>query len=304
MSDSISVISVTYKTGPVLFDMIASVLADPHVSQLILVNNGNPYSVYKHMEDVASRDKRMKVITGQGNVGFAAACNMGSDIATGNYLLFLNPDSILPLGLTDKLIAESKSHPEMHLIGARMLDRMGREQSGSRRAMLTPWSALVEALHLYKLFPDHPKFRRFKWHEDPVPEHVITVPAISGALMFMTKTNYLQLGRMDERFFLHVDDIDLCLRIKKAGGEVYFMPSPAVTHYGSTSKAPATIVEWHKTRSFVRFFFKHYSESYPAPFMWLLAVALWVRFGIQTVIRQFAAVVIPKTPVKNRADGN
>ncbi|MBI3419751.1 MAG: glycosyltransferase family 2 protein [Proteobacteria bacterium] len=287
MSPPISIITVTYYTGPVLFDMLGAALAQQDVGELILVNNGNPLPIYQRLKEMSEKEPRLKLISGQGNVGFATACNLGAKEAQGEYLLFLNPDCLLPKNIAGKLLAESRAHQGLHLLGARILEAGGKEQSGSRRAALTPWTAFVEVLQLYRLFPNHPYCRRFKWHEEPVPAQTIPMPAISGALMFMHKEEYMNLGGMDEGYFLHVDDLDLCLRVQRAGGQVLFMPEPAVTHIGATSQAPATIVEWHKTRSFVRYFFKNFSEMYPRFFLWLVSGVVWMRFFVRALRRQF-----------------
>ncbi|HVY13454.1 MAG TPA: glycosyltransferase, partial [Alphaproteobacteria bacterium] len=168
MQSAISIITVTYYTGPVLFDMIASALAQEGVAELVLVNNGNPLPIYRRLEEMAENDPRLKLISGQGNVGFATACNLGAKAAMGDYYLFLNPDCILPEGIAPKLLKASEKRARPYLIGARVVERDGKEQSGSRRAILTPWTAFVEVFGLYRFFPKHPYFRRFKWHEEPV----------------------------------------------------------------------------------------------------------------------------------------
>jgi len=74
----------------------------------------------------------------------------------------------------------------------------------------------------------------------------------------MRRDDYLALGGMDEDYFLHVEDIDLCRRVREAGGVVMFEPRARVMHYGSTSKASRLRVEWAKARGLVRYFWKFY----------------------------------------------
>jgi N-acetylglucosaminyl-diphospho-decaprenol L-rhamnosyltransferase len=283
MEGQVSIISVSYNTGPALFEMITAALAQTHATELILVNNGNPPEVVRRLQEMAGKEPRLKLISGHGNIGFAAGCNLGAREAKSEYLMFLNPDCVPPREMAEKLIEESRKQSGLHLIGPRMLEKSGKEQSGSRRAMLTPWTAFVEAFGLHRLFPNHPYCARFKWHEQEVPRETVPVPAVSGALMFMRKEHYDVLGGMDEGYFLHVDDLDLCLRVSRAGGAVLFMPAPAAMHYGSTSKAPSIVVEWHKTKSFVRYFFKNFSDTYPRFFLWGVSGAVWARFGVRAI---------------------
>lgn len=290
MNRPISIIAVTYYTGQVLFDMLSAALAQEGVEDVILVNNGNPLPVFHKLEKLAEEQPRLKLISGQGNVGFAAACNRGVKAAKGEYLLFLNPDCVPPPGTALMFLEESKRLPRPHLIGARVVEQNGKEQSGSRRAVLTPWTAFVEVFGLYRFFPNHPHFRRFKWHEEAVPAETMPVPAVSGALMFTPREDYEKAGGFDEGYFLHVEDLDLCLSMRRVGGQVYFMPQPPVLHIGATSRVSATIVEWHKTRSFVRYFFKNYSDTYPAFALWIVSIAVWARFVVQGLLR----LVIPR----------
>jgi len=273
-----SVITVSYHTGAVLFDMIASVLAQDGVCELIVVNNGNPPDITQKLEAMAAAEPKLKFITGHGNVGFAKGNNLGAKAATGEYLFLLNPDSVLEAGDVTKLMAQSQKLPRPHLIGPRILDANGKEQSGSRRDMLTPWKAFVEVFFLYKLFPKHPAFQRWKWHEAPLPADITEVPAISGAAMFLPRDDFFLTGGLDEGYFLHVEDVDFCFNLAKAGAKIFFMPQLSVKHIGATSDAPKPVVERHKTISLSRYFHKNFGATTPLPFLWLLDGAIWARF--------------------------
>lgn len=277
----VSVVSVTYYTGDVLFDMIHSVLKQEPVGELVLVNNGNPLPVYHRLLEFAEKEPRLTLISGQGNVGFATATNLGVKTAKFDNILILNPDCVPEDDFVEKLIDEAQKLPRPNLVSCRILDQDGVEQSGSRRAMLTPWRAFIEVFSLYKLAPNHPHFQRFKWHENEIPKTIMEVPAISGATIFVTKEDFWKIGGFDEGYFLHVEDIDLCFRMRGAGGHVFFVPHLTIRHVGATSKSPKAVVEWHKTKSFVRYFFKNFSDSYPRFFLYSVAAAIWLRFFAQ-----------------------
>ncbi len=275
-----SVITVSYYTGAVLFELIASVLAQDGLAELVIVNNGNPADMVQKLEAMAASEPRLTFITGHGNVGFAKGNNLGAKATTGDYLLLLNPDSVLKAGDLARLMAQSRKLPRPHLIGPRILDANGREQSGSRRDNLTPWKAFVEVFSLYALFPGNPHCQRWKWHDAPLPADVIEVPAISGAAMFMPRDDFFLAGGLDEGYFLHVEDVDFCFNLRKVGAKIFFMPQLAVNHIGATSDAPKPVVERHKTIGLVRYFHKHFSDTTPRPFLWMLYGAIWARFYV------------------------
>src|SRR5690349_6096519 len=93
---SCSVVMVSYHTGEVLFAAIGSVLSQPHLAELIIVDNGNPLPTIERLHKLVASDSRVKLLTGGGNVGFGRGNNTGAKLATGDFILLLNPDCILP----------------------------------------------------------------------------------------------------------------------------------------------------------------------------------------------------------------
>ncbi|MFC2951051.1 glycosyltransferase family 2 protein [Marinicaulis aureus] len=274
----ISAVMVSYFTGPVLARSIAALRAQPEIAEIILVDNGNFPGDVK--EATAGAGAPVQVISGQGNVGFAAGCNLGARNASADYLLIINPDALMPPGGAARLLADSAELDRPWLMGAKLVDPDGAEQQGSRRRVLTPGTAFVEATRLYKLAPQHPYFRRFNLHTDECPNEVVTVPTLSGAVMFLPKADYDAIGGMDENYFLHVEDVDFCLRFAKAGGEVWFNPHVAVVHFKSSSRANPVKIEARKTAGIIRYFHTHFSGAYPKPFLWLVDGLLWALFGV------------------------
>jgi len=268
-----SIIMVSFHTGPVLDEAIASILAQSGPVQLCLDDNGNPPEVVAKLQEMAAVDPRISFITGHGNVGFSRGCNIGARAAGGDYLLFLNPDSKLPADALPKLKHYTKIIRQPFMIGARLLDDEGNDQRGCRRALLTPKTAFIEALHLHRLFPRE----RLNFNEEPVPIAITPIPAISGAFMFLHRDDFWKINGFDEDYFLHVEDLDLCLRFRRAGGQIYFAPDIAVTHIGGTSKATKAFIEKHKARGFIHYFQKNFSGEYPAPLLWALYGAVWAR---------------------------
>ncbi|MEM9495464.1 MAG: glycosyltransferase family 2 protein [Pseudomonadota bacterium] len=285
-SVAVTAIVVSYFTGPLLTRSLAALATAPEIGEIIVVDNGNGPGAVARAVSENEGGAPIRVITGHGNIGFAAACNLGARAAgAAAFFLFINPDAIMPTGGVKQLIADGEALARPWMQGAKIIDVDGAEQQGSRRATLTPLRAFIEATKLYKLAPRHPYFRRFNLHQEDCSGEVRAAPTISGACFFLPCEDYDAIGGMDERYFLHVEDIDFCLRFAKAGGRVYFNPRVPVVHYKSSSRVSPLRVEARKTASMIRYFGTHFSEPYPAPFLWLVYGALWLAFGLMATKR-------------------
>ena len=280
---SVSVIMVSYRTGPILFAAIESVLSPDQegVLELIVVDNGNPPEVLAELARRAEAEPRLALLSGHGNAGFARGCNIGAERARGGRLLLLNPDCCLGPEAVPSLLAEAEGLGEDWMLGCRVRNPDGSDQRASRRALLTPCTALVEAVRLDRLAPALLRRHRLNHHEAPLPEGTARVPAISGACMMLPAATFRAVGGMDEGYFLHVDDLDFCFRLHRAGVSVYFVPHVEAVHQGGTSEVSPVWTEWQKTRSFLRYFRVHYRGL-----RWLLLVgplcaAIVARFGVK-----------------------
>jgi hypothetical protein len=281
-SPSISIIIVSYFTGPLLARSVASARTQADVVDVILVDNGNYEGAVAAA--IAGEGAPVTVISGHGNVGFAAACNLGARRARGEALVFLNPDAVLPAGGAARLIADGAAEAERFVIGARIVDPDGGEQQGSRRETLTPWRAFVEMSRLYKLAPNHPYFQRFNLHHQDIPDAVVGSPTVSGACFAVRTADYWSIDGMDERYFLHVEDIDFCLRFARSGGAVLFNPHVVVIHHKSSSRAASSRIEYRKAKSLNLYFRTHFANAYPRLFLEIVALLVWLAFAARISI--------------------
>jgi GT2 family glycosyltransferase len=161
-----------------------------------------------------------------------------------------------------------------------VLNTDGTEQRGGRRGEVTPVTTLLSFSHLTFSLPF---FKKFEIHmeDQRVPDRPIPVPTISGACFYMSREDFQRLDGFDERYFLHVEDIDLCWRARRMGGSVVFQPAATVVHLGSTSLKHPVVVEYHKGRGLIRYFRKRADN----PWRYLLAVALGPLIMIVSVLR-------------------
>lgn len=279
----ISVVMVSYFTGPALFEALSAVTEDPDIFEVVLVDNGNPVTTREELAVWVSERPTLRIAQGHGNVGFSRGCNYGAALARGTHILFLNPDAVLQRRAAMAMVKTGRKLSRPWICGGLLLTVEGHEQRGSRRDELTALNAFTSFTPLHKL----PFFRSIHREHRPLPLEPVPMPVVSGAMMLMDRESFDVIGGFDEGYFLHVEDLEICRRVRKMGGEVWFVPGARTKHYGSTSKALLQKVEWWKTKGFLRYFWTYNSNPLrrlgviiSAPFM-ILAImgrAWWLAF--------------------------
>ncbi len=252
---SVSVVMVVYMTGEALEQSLACVLADRLVDELVVVDNGSAPDQAQRLRALAAQDERVILASGHGNVGFAKGANLGAKTARGDVLVFLNPDAFLQPGCVAALVREIEDQPTPSIVGGRVLNPDRTEQRGARRGEITPISALLSMSGLARAVPAWGRFE-VHWEQDALPDHVAPAPTISGACFCMRRADFEAVQGFDEAYFLHVEDVDLCWRVREAGGKVLFHPKAEVIHIGGTSQTSPLKVEFHKGVGLARYFRK------------------------------------------------
>ena len=299
---AVSVVIVNHNAGRLLADCLEAALAQAR--QVILVDNA---SLPVPFETVAARFAtcpRLTILRSRVNSGFAAGCNRGATRADQPTILFLNPDCILAAGSLDCLHRALGSGDNVGMVGGLLTDAGGREQGGARRSIPTPWRSFVRGFGLGRLSWLAPAwFSDFYLHREPLPTGPIDVEAVSGALTMVSREAFERAGPWDEGFFLHCEDLDLCLRFRQAGWRILFVPAAAAIHHrGMCGRSRPLAVEWHKHQGMIRFYRKHFRRAYPAGLFGLVVAGVWLRFALvaarQSVRRSLAAIArIPSWPV-------
>lgn len=278
LSGHISVVMVSFHTGDYLFKAVEAALDDPDIAELILVDNGNhPDFRAKLWAEIqklktakiktSNEGAKIRLVQGHGNIGFGQACNYGASLARGEYILFLNPDAIIERGAARRLADCGQGLKSPWITGGFLQTRSGAEQRGGRRNAVTPISAIVSFSPLHKLS----FFNSLHLENTPKPDHALPMPVVSGAFMMMDQQGMSAVSGFNPKYFLHVEDIDLCKRVRDYDGEVYYVPSAKVMHYGSTSQARLNTVEYNKLKGFIRYFW-HYSPKLWAKALLVLSV--------------------------------
>ena len=281
MSYTVSAIIVNYNAGPLLRGCVDSLLACPLAIEIIVVDNAS----HDGSADGLPYSPHIRVIRNPTNVGFAAACNIGIGGSTAPFLLFLNPDCFFQPGAVSLLLAGLQSSDRVGMVGGLLVNDDGTEQGGGRRAVPTPWRSFVRAFGLHRFADRWPKlFYDFHLHLQPLPGGPIEVEAISGACMLVKREAVEDVGQWDERYFLHCEDLDLCMRFRQKDWKILFVPDARINHaLGACSESRRMFVEWHKHKGMVRFYRKFFRHQYPGALMPLVIVGVWLRFSLMTV---------------------
>ena len=280
VGDTVSLIIVNYNAGDLLGDCVSS--AVHQVDEVIVVDNASTDDSVEKVEAVFPCDRKLKVVRHRENRGFAAACNVGLETSTGRYLFFLNPDCVLAPDVVKGLLQTLERYPDVGMVGGLLVNSDGTEQAGGRRAVPTPWRSFVRAFGLSRFADRWPKvFFDFHLHKQPLPTHPIEVEAISGACMLIRRAAMRDVGRWDEGYFMHCEDLDLSMTLRHKGWKIMFVPDARIVHHkGGCSDSRPIFVEWHKHRGMMRFYRKFFQHQYPGPLMWLVALGIWLRFGL------------------------
>ncbi len=283
---SVGLVIVTYQTGPDLWPCLEAASAADGVSKLLLVDNGNPLETEQRIDAWAARDPRVVVLRGQGNIGFAAACNMGASAAgDAELLVFVNPDVVLERDAVTQLLAAMRFSPAPTLVGGALFSPAGQPERGFWRDHVTWRSALASFVGLSRLAGGRGAWRDIHRHAQPLPDGPVFVDVVSGALMALHRVDFEALGGFDEGYFLHVEDVDLCRRVGEAGGRVMLQPLARGVHVRSTSNASPEFVERCKARGFARYFRK-FARSWPERMLAdLIGAVLWVVLPLRAQLR-------------------
>ena len=278
MEKGVTIVVVNYNAGKLLEPCMD--LSLRQAGEVILVDNA---SADRSMDEVTRRfggETRLRVIRNSTNLGFAVACNIGAGAATGQFVLFLNPDCALEAGAVSQLRLALDADPKAGMAGGLLIDIDGKEQGGGRRAVPTPWRSLVRVFHLSRFADRWPRlFTDFYLHKQALPTGPIEVEAISGACTMVKRHAMQDVGPWDEKYFLHCEDLDLCMRYRQKGWTILFVPGSRIVHHrGACSRSRPVFVEWHKHLGMLRFYRKFFRRQYPGALMWLVTLGVWLRF--------------------------
>jgi len=252
----LSIVIICWNDLRVIRDCLRSIFEGTHTTdfEVIVSDNG---SVDESIEFIRKHYPTVRIVENQQNLGFARGNNAGIRASRGEYVLILNPDTIIHEGALDKLVEFAGRHPEAGAFGCRVLNPDGTYQV-SARLFPTIGRYWVSALCLNKLSSAFVYEEYSRWHGDAQR----SVDWQSGCCVMFRQDLLKSLGGFDEQFFYHFEEVDLCRRVWNAGRPILFTPDAVITHLGgqSVSRFPVRF-EIEKHRSRYRYFYKHFGPA-------------------------------------------
>ena len=279
----LSVVIVNYNVKYFLEQCLLSVIrASSHIDKEILVvdNNSSDGSV----EYIRQRFPDVQVIANKDNPGFSKANNQAIQIAKGEFILILNPDTLVAEDTFDTCIDFMNRHTDAGALGVKMIDGKGIFLPESKRALPTPEVAFYKMFGLSAIFPKSHRFGQYHLSYLSKDE-TNPVDILSGAFMFFRKKVLDEIGYFDETFFMYGEDIDLSYRVLKAGYKNYYLADTTIIHYKGESTKKGSL-------NYVRVFYqamiifarKHFAASRAGFFSFLINMAVVFRAMVTIVL--------------------
>lgn len=289
----VSVIIVNYNVKYFLEVCIHSVLraAEGYDVEVIVVDNnsadGSCAFLRTHFPQVV-------LIANTDNKGFSKANNQGVAIAKGEYVLFLNPDTVMPEDFFSKTIPYMDAHPEVGSLGPRLIDGVGQFAPDGKKSFPTFSVAVYKTTGINKLFSKSAYFN--KYYAVHIGEReTAPVEVLSGCCMLVRTLAMQQAGgAFDEDYFMYCEDVDLSYRIQKAGYKNVYYPEVDLIHYKgeSTKKMTLSYVRIFN-EALVTFVKKHYSKKDAQLFVFFIHVGIVLRAVLGTVKRGLKILHMP-----------
>ena len=288
----LSIIIVNYNVKFFLEQCLISVTkaVEGIENEIIVVDNNSIDGSIKMLKE---KFPEVHLIENSENYGFSKANNQAINECRGEYILLLNPDTLLEDDTLKKILAFADETPKAGGIGVKMIDGKGRFLPESKRSLPTPEVAFYKISGLSKIFPNSKTFG--KYHLTYLDENEINeVDVLSGAFMLLRKSVIDKIGLLDETFFMYGEDIDLSYRITKAGYKNYYFPKTRIIHYkGESTKKSSVNYVFVFYRAMIIFAKKHFSKNNAKLFSIIINTAIYFRASLAIVSRIIKSLLSP-----------
>ncbi|MEQ1746938.1 MAG: glycosyltransferase [Saprospiraceae bacterium] len=288
----LSVVIVNYNVRAFLEQALLSVrtaMRDIEGEVWVVDNNSSDDSVGM----VRERFPEVQLVANADNPGFAVANNQAIRQSAGEYVLLLNPDTLVEADTFRQCLDFMDAHPNAGALGAKLLDGSGAYLPESKRGFPSPWVAFCKTAGLARIFPKSRLFNGYYLgHLSENETHPVDV--LAGCFMFVRRTALDKAGLLDEAFFMYGEDIDLSYRIVQAGYQNYYFPQARILHYKgeSTKKGSLNYVRTFY-QAMIIFARKHFRGRRAGLFVLMLQAAIWLRAGMALLSSAASRVWLP-----------
>ena len=294
---TLSVVIVNYNVRFFLEQCLESVYASVVDTQngrleleVIVVDND---SADDSLEMLSSRFPQVKVIANKQNVGFAKANNQALRIAKGEYLLLLNPDTLVEKDTFVRCVDFMSTHPDCGALGVKMVDGKGRYLKESKRGFPTPEASFYKISGLIKLFPHSKRIAAYYMGHLPDDENN-AVEVLAGAFIMTTRLALDKVGLLDESYFMYGEDIDFSWRFIEAGYHNYYLADTRIIHYkGESTKKGSLNYVYTFYNAMAIFSKKYFSSKNARVYNAMIQLAIWGRAAMGMVKRVVQKLALP-----------
>lgn len=293
MGVDISIIIVNYNVRHFIRRTVESIYASKTNGLNVEIHVVDNASIDGSVDMIMSEFPDVLLIDNQDNVGFSTANNQAIKIAKGDYVLILNPDTILEEDTLQVSYDYMQAHDGVGALGVKMIDGAGKFLPESKRDLPNVWNSIAKLSGMSSVFPKSKLFNSYALgHLDENQRHSIKV--LCGAFMFVRKSTINKVGMFDERFFMYGEDIDWSRRIIEGGFEIHYIPDTTIIHYKGESTKKASL-------NYVKTFYgamglyveKHYVGGAGKWFSKLLKVGISVRAALSGIKRLLSILLWP-----------
>jgi len=261
----LSILIVSYNTWGLLKDCLRSIFKNTEglIYEVIVVDNnstdGSPQMIQEMFPQVL-------LLSNKENLGFSCANNQGYSHSKGEHLLFLNSDTLVLEGAITKMNDYLKAHPQVGIVGPKILNNQHQPTRSYMRFLNI--KSLFLGSKYFKLFFDVERYRmHFSLYDF---SSIQQVPWVSGACLMVKRNIFQEAGLFDERYFLYLEDMDLCLQVEKLGYRIVYLPTAEIVHlFGGSSSRTEPLSQVHKNS--MAYYFK---KNFPITHYWIAKLYL------------------------------
>ena len=273
----LSILIVTYHSSSTIRVCLKSVFQEltSTEGEVIVVDNQSTDNTISILDELLAQNSKLKVKLNRTNRGFAVGNNQALEMARGQHILILNPDTILQNGILKNLLRELEKDEKTGAVAPQLQFPDGRLQKTCRR-FPTHMDVIYNVFGLAALFPESRRFNGWKMGDfDHKSAQKVDQPA--GAAMLVRGNLLRSLNGFDENFPMFFNDVDLCRRIRDKGYTIWYLPEYTIQHLGGTSVKQVKMKMTISSHiSFFRYFEKHFTHMYQQPLNFIVGILLYL----------------------------
>jgi GT2 family glycosyltransferase len=251
--------------------------------EIIVVDNASSDDSLAYLQP---RFTDVKFIASNTNAGFGAACNKGFRQSSGDFILFLNPDTVVPEDCFEKCLAFIRTKKDAGIVGVKMVDGQGKFLRESKRSFPSVTASFYKMAGLAAVFPHSRLFAAY--YAGHLDENTIgEVDVLAGAFMLIRRDLLERVNGFDEDFFMYGEDIDLSYRIQQAGYKNYYFPETQIIHYKGASTNKGSLRHIQSFYGAMSIFVdKHYTGSFALVVRPIIKTGIWF-FAFMAALHSF-----------------